>query len=287
MITMKTGNVLVFCCVAIYSLILSCSSQPIDEKRDVLARVGPFNLHLDEVPPFNGISEDSTDYYEQFVHSWTVDKAFELSAIEDVENREELEEQVEAYRSSLITHLYEKQIVENQLDSNITQAELESYYESNKSQYVLNSSIIRLQFIQLDKDHSRIGELSDLWHRSTVQTSSRDSLIAMANEAASVFILNDSAWYRIDDLSSIIPDQVMKEINRSSFKEKSFSNDTARYFLRVLEQVPDTEVAPLSFIEKQARKVILYQRQQELIRNARRSIYNEAVKRGRIDIINK
>ncbi len=265
--------------------LIACTSQP-NENHDLVARVGPYSLSRERVeqPYIYNMGElDSAEAVKKFIKQWAFDKTFEIEAMDQLQSRQELDQLIDAYRSSLLTHLFEKQLIEQELDSVISQPELEEYYQQNKSQYVLKSSIIRLNFINIRLDHPDVEDIRRLW-RETDNPGVMDSLIALCHESAEVFLLEDSVWYKMEELKTIVPGGILKSRSSSAFKEQIFSNDSAKYFLRVLEQIPDTEIAPLSFIEKQARKVILYRRKQQLIQDWRERIYHEALKANRVKL---
>ena len=273
-------HLIIFFCAL---LILSCQSVD-DSDNDLVARVGPYTLSKQRVDqPYiyeaNGV--DSAIAVKEFIEQWAFDKAFEIEAMKQLQSRQELEKLIDAYRASLLTHLFEKQLIEEHLDSLITQSELQGYYERNKTQYILSSPIMRVQYINIRLDHPDVDEIMRLW-KGFDNPGVTDSLIAVCHESAITFLLEDSVWYKLDELTSVIPPDFLKK--HAGFSEQIFSNDTTKHFLRILEQIPDTEIAPLSFIEKQARKVILYQRKQELIREWREKIYREGVKSNRIKI---
>lgn len=263
----------------------ACVQDDITRNADIVARVGPYELRKERVvqPYLNELSQkDSIHATQQFVEQWAIDKAFELEAMDKLNSRDELDRLIDGYRSSLLTHLFEKQIVEEELDSLITEAQLQAYYEANKSQYILNSDIMRVHFIAIKKDRQEIDDLSKLWKAAESQEV-LDSLIDICHASAEVFLLEDSAWYKEEQLKPLLPDRALRRLGHG-VNETSFSTDSMRYFLRILECIPDTEIAPLSFIERQARKVILYRRRQALIRDKRRAIFDQALKANRIKL---
>lgn len=272
-------------------LVLTCLTgcEPAEKGgSSIVARVGPYSLSKERIeqPYIYSLNpKDSIEAINQFIRQWAYDKAFEVEAIEQLEARNTLDQLIEAYRSSLLTHLFEKQLIEEELDSFISSDELFKYYEANKGQYILSSSIMRLHFIKVNKKNGMVGEIRNLWSRWQ-EESALDSLISICNEAAEAFLLEDSVWYKQEELQTFIPESIIEGSSATSFREQTFSNDTAMYFLRVLERIPDTEIAPLAFIEKQARKVILYRRKQALIREKRESIYREAIKNNRVKFYN-
>ena len=268
--------------IACASFFLICCQSADQNKTEIVAQVGPYTLAKERVEQpyvYRTPGVDSASAVNQFIEQWAFDKAFEIEAMKQLESRQELEKLIDAYRSSLLTHLFEKQLIEDNLDSLITQSELQEYYEKNKAQYILSSPIMRIQYINIRLDHPDVDEIKRLWEGYD-RPGVTDSLIAICHESAITFLLEDSVWYKLDELSNVIPKDYLGR--QSGFHEQIFSNDTTKHFLRILEQIPDTEIAPLSFIEKQARKVILYQRKQELIRTWRERIYREGVKSNRI-----
>ena len=274
------------CCLFFSQWSLQGCQQRGAPQENIVARVGPYTLtkeRIDQPYIYGNENVDSAQAVQKFIKQWAHEKAFEIEAMHNLQSRDELEKLIDAYRSSLLTHLFEKQIIEQHLDSVITTDELQAYYEKNKSQYVLESSIVRLHFISIRKDHQDLDHVSRLW-KNHESADALDSLIDLCHAAAEVFLLEDSSWYKQEELSPILPGSILKNYSNTQFKEQTFSNDTAKYFLRIIERIPDTEIAPLSFIEKQARKVILYRRKQSLIRSWRERIYEDALKSNRIKL---
>lgn len=271
--------------IGIYICCFSCTEE-VPQSTEYVARVGPYTLNrerVDQAYIYRTDDQDSIKAVKQRIEQWAKDKAFELEAMENLESRDELDHLIDNYRSSLLKHLFEKQIIEQKLDSAISKNELMEYYEENKSQYVLKSSISRVLFIKIKKNHPKEDAVRRLWKRYT-EPAAMDSLIALCHEVANAFLLEDSSWYKQEELQAIIPGDFIKNGSNGQIKEQIFSNDTSKYFLRILERIPDTEIAPLSFIEKQARKVILYRRKQQLIREWREKIYRDAVKANRVKL---
>lgn len=250
--------------------------------------IGPYALYSEDIPNINSLQYDtdidSATFRRSFITEWTKEKAFELDAVTHLKNRSELDKLVDAYRSSLLTHLYEEQLISEHIDSMISPEELNQYYQENKSQYVLSSTIMRIHFIQVDGSLKQINQLEDLWKRAD-DTSALDSLIALSNEIAETFILNDSVWYRKEDLQAIIPRELINSphANKDGY-DHMLKQDTSNYYLRIIQQIPDTEIAPLSFIQRQARKVILHKRRQKYIEEMRNNSYLQAVKSGRVKL---
>ena len=251
----------------------------------MLARVADRILYEDELTSLLSQSmtiADSIRTVSSYTDAWVGDQLFLLEAEKKLQDRTDLDEMINAYRSSLMTHLYEKQLVDDLLDSTITQAELNTYYDLNKNQYVLNSSILRCHLLKISKEKEGISEVRRWWEKEN--DLHWDSLIQYCNEHAEIFLLDDSTWYRLEDVQSLLPSDVLKASNIERIREERFTDDSSRYFLRILEQLPDTEIAPLSFIEKQASKVILHRRKKKLLESIKKDIYERGMKSKKVDI---
>ena len=58
---------------------------------------------------------------------------------------------------SVMMHEFEKQNIQRRLDTNISEEEIEAYYQKNIDNFELKQNIIRGYFIQLPKDAPKLG----------------------------------------------------------------------------------------------------------------------------------
>jgi hypothetical protein len=265
---------------------MSTGCKPeVEADRKMLARVKDKLLYEDELTSTLTLPMslgDSIRAITSLTEAWVKDELFLLEAEKKLQDRTDLEELINAYRNSLMTHLYEKQLVDDLLDSTITADELNTYYELNKEQYVLNTSILRCHLLKISKEKDGLSDIKRWWDKEEV--AHWDSLIQYCNEHAEIFLLDDSTWYQLQDVQRLLPKNVLKASNISRIREERFDDDSSRYFLRILEQLPDTEIAPLSFIEKQASKVILHKRKKKLLETIKRDVYERGLKSNKVDI---
>ena len=70
---------------------------------------------------------------------------------------------VEDYRKSLLRHSYEQKLVEQRLDSVVTDKEIERYYKAALDQYQLDKTVVQGKFIKLPKDAPEQDSLKIWW----------------------------------------------------------------------------------------------------------------------------
>ncbi len=237
--------------------------------------------------------EDSTLIRNAFVENWIRENLILIEAERNIPVDLQIDELVDEYRSSLIKQSFEKRFVESSLDTNVTQEELLNYYEANKSQYVLESMICQLFFAKIYKDSIRSDEeleqLENTW--STLLDIPTDSIAASeeykrfleyCNEEALVYVLDTGKWTKLDIIKEAMPPGTVSQDIIKFTKRIEINDEGYYFFLKVFDVKEKKEIAPLSFIKSQARRVILHQRKMILMDKLREELYNQAVQNNRI-----
>ena len=272
--------------IMLLALVLgSCQSAESDDKGVLLAKVyskSLYSLELDGLFPKGGTAEDSLRFLTSYVDKWVKDALVLHEAELYIPNDLDIDKLVRDYRASLIRNSYEEALVQELLDSTISQAELTEFYEKNKEQYQLETPIIRCQFIKVPLPVPEASKLRDLWN-STPATG-MEELIEYSNQYAEAHILEDSIWYDIDDIAAELPNGTLTP-NNIDFKEEFTQRDGQyQYYFRLFEVKNRKDIAPLGYIEGQARKVILHKRKLRLLQDAKSDLYDNGMRSNNIQV---
>ncbi|MEM9928692.1 MAG: hypothetical protein AAF840_02630 [Bacteroidota bacterium] len=266
-------------------LVTSCSLSTAEEAEDpILARVHQKVLRLSELDgmfPPDATAEDSLVIRQAFVRRWSRDAALQWEAERNLPPDLNIDRLVRDYRASLVSSHYEEVLVSMRLDSSISQEELEAYYETSKRQYLLERPIVRCLFIRVPYPTEDEEQLQSLWNNGKVTDTM--ALENYCERFAEVSLLEPQAWYSLDDIASQLPKGTLTSANINSKREFSQQDGSYRYYFRLLEMKPRLEIAPLSYVEDQARKVILHRRKLEVIDQAREEIFEREVRRNNIE----
>lgn len=277
-------------CIALLAMMSApaCSSADEDRQDDkLLARVNNKTLYLSDMdgmfPP--GIShEDSALTIDAYVQRWVREGVLLDEAERNIPSDLNIDKLVRDYRASLIKHTYEKILVEELLDSTIAAAELQEFYEKNKEQYQLETPIVRCYFIKVPLPVPRKDELRRLWNSDSPEDFSE--LVAYCSEYAVAHLLDDSVWYDVDEIAGELPPGTLTNNNVGSKREFTQQDDKFQYFFRLFELKNRKDIAPLSYIEDQARKVILHKRKLKLLEDTREAMYQRELRRNNIEVYN-
>jgi len=248
-----------------------------------LARVFNRTLYLSELDGLFPLGQDSSLVIGAYVERWIREALLLHEAERNIPNDLNIDKLVRDYRASLVRHNYEQFLVEKLLDSIVTQQELEAFYENNKEQYQLETPIMRCFFIKVPLPVFNGEELRRLWNSS--RTDDYKRLVQYCSEFAEAHLLEDSTWHKVEDIAAELPQGLLSPDNPGSKREITLRDDQYEYYLRILELKNRQEIAPLSYIEDQARRFILRSRIDKLLEDKKNEMYDIELRRGNVEIL--
>ena len=258
--------------------LFSCTdTPPTDEGTDILlANVQNKSLYLTELDgmfPESATPEDSTKIISAYVERWIRKSLLMQEAERNIPKDLNIDELVRDYRASLVQYTYEQTLVEQDLDSLITKRELNDFYEKNKEQYQLDAPIVRCYFIKVPQDAESLAEIRTIWQANNA--ADKQKLLDLCNKNATEYLLTDSIWYKVDIIAKEMPKGTISSNNIGGRKAFTIQDNDFIYFFRLLELVNRKEIAPLSYIEDQAAKVILHRRKIKLLEEKKEELYEQ------------
>ncbi|MCB9286631.1 MAG: hypothetical protein H6560_04875 [Lewinellaceae bacterium] len=253
-------------------------------QEQLLAKVHNKSLYLSELDgmfPEGTTSEDSLVIIRAYTERWVREALLLNEAEQNVPSDLNIDKLVRDYRASLIRHNYEKALVEQYLDSVVTQEQLMAFYEANKEQYQLETPIMRCFFIKVPLPVQEPEKLRQLWSDSE-EEDALDQLVDYCNTYAEAYLLQDSTWYKVEDIAMEMPKGTVTPDNVSAKQEFSQRDGEYQYYFRVFEVKNRKDIAPLGYIEEQARKVILRSRREKLLAEKIEAMYQRELRRNNI-----
>ncbi len=267
----------------------SCDYLKQDSDKIPIARVNNNYLFEDDISSLisEGISkEDSTLIVSNYINRWATKQLLidqsKINLSEDqVDNYEKL---VEDYRNDLFTEAYKNAIVMHELDSTITTAELEAYYEKYKENFKLNDELYKLRFIQLDVNYSNLLQTRDKLRRFNQKD--REILDSLSIQFKA-FNFNDSIWVKKRVILEALPvlltsgDNVLKKSNFAQIQDS-----LGVYLVKIVDVLKPNDIAPMSHIQPTIKEIILNRRKLELIKKLEKDITKDAVKNNKYEVYN-
>lgn len=271
-------------------LLSSCDYFTRVEKEQPIARVNNSYLYFSDIEaliPEKISVEDSVSKISSIIDHWVkqeliLQKAqLNLSDIED-----EIERDVNEYRRSKIIYLYEKELVRQKLDTNVTKNEVEKYYNENKSNFELKDYIIKGIYLKLEKNTPEIEKAKE-WMQSENEEDSL-KLVDYCHKYALKYLLNNDEWIYFKELNKELDLEIL---NTADFLEKNkfIVNDDNNYLhlLKIDNYVMKDSISPLSIEAGNIKNILLNKRKITMINKMHNDIYQNAINRSQIEIYNK
>lgn len=235
-----------------------------------------FPSDLEGVVPKGTSSADSVLLVQSYIENWIRQTVILKQATDNVElNQDELEKQLETYRQSLIIYSYEQQLIAQNLDTTVSNAQIKKYYEENKENFELKKSIVKATYAKIPKNALRI-ENAKRWFNSN-KPKDRNELETYCMQFSANCSLTDTSWLFMDELSMIIP---LDRFSESSILQKNnyinFSDQEFVYLVKIKDFMYKEDLSPLEFETDNIKNIIINKRKIELIDKMENQVYQKA-----------
>ena len=245
------------------------------ETSALLASVNDNHLYLSDL---NGMitattKQDSSVQINSLIESW-VRKATVLDeATKNISPTIDIETLVEDYRASLLVHNYRQQFVKNNLDTIVTGAQEEEFYEKTKENYLTSSAICNAWIVKLPKNTSKLETFFKNWKKADT------SKVVKYIDEHSVFEFNSAGTYvPLSKVKSHLPVELFDDSDFKKYKVLQDHKDDFEYFVYISNYIDKNQVPPLSYIGEKIRQVIIHQREQKILKSQENAIYDKYIK---------
>lgn len=276
-------------CFGIILLIATQACHPISRKTKEVVVAECYGKYLYEsdlkgIVPEHASIIDSIQLVNNYIDSWLRQELLLHQAENNLKKEDlDLDKKIKEYQNSLVVYAYETQLINQKLDTLVSDSEVEAYYEDNKANFQLRNNMVKAAYVILDLNNANKESFRKLL--SDKDTLMLQNLDVMANYYAVSSYLNVDAWIRLDDLTHIIPIEIL---NAESFlkKNKFVALDDAdySYMVRFVDYLLEETVAPLELVKDDIKNVILTQRKKDLLDRMKASIYEKAKKEHAFEV---
>tara|TARA_A100000171_G_C2140575_1_gene155643 strand:- start:7028 stop:7882 length:855 start_codon:yes stop_codon:yes gene_type:complete len=272
-------------CVCI--LVSGCSYFKEKDDRIPIARVNSSFLYQEDIAALiseNTSKEDSTLIVSNYINRWATQQILMDQAIINIpENKQEnYNKLISEYKRDLYTEAYKNTIISKQLDSTVSQSELESFYEENKQNFKLNDQLFKVRYIQVDKDFTNLSQASQKIERYNAKD--KQDLMDQSIQYKS-FNLNDSTWVKREALEVALP--VLQTTDEQKLKKSNFirlQDSLGVYLLKIEDRLNPSDVAPLLYVKPTIEQIILNKRKLDLLKKLEKDITTDAIKNNNFEI---
>ena len=262
-----------------------------DEEVKPIARVGESYLYGKDVKPFitsEMSPQDSAAFVVSYINKWASKQLLlSKSKINLTEEKlNEFDRLVDDYKTDLYTRAYIDALVQQSNDTTESTSQLEQFYESQKENFKLNERLIQLRFVVLPNQF--LDKEVVVNKIKTFEEEDKTYLDSIAVQFKKIHF-NDSIW--------VSTSRVMGQIgpinysNQNEYLKKSqffeLQDSLGVYLGKVTNVLEVNDIAPLSYIEPDIKRVLLNRRRLEYVRKLETEIIDEGIKNNEFEIYAK
>ncbi|MGB0176734.1 MAG: hypothetical protein ACPF9D_06190 [Owenweeksia sp.] len=250
------------------------------EDREPVARVYDRYLYkedIESIVPSALKGNDSIAFIQNYIGIWAKDQLMLYKAEYNLtEQQKDFEQQITDYRNDLLKFAYQQEYVRQNLDTNISDTEVEAYYERNGDNFELKENILKARYMVVNANAPKISNARD-WFRSE-KPDDFQKVKEYALKYASEFSLEDTSWVSFDLLASKFP---IETYNQSEFlannKYVELTKNGKLYLLKIVSYKIKEGKSPLTYVKDVIRNILINQRKLELLANLEKNLLDDAL----------
>ena len=240
-----------------------------------------FKEDLKDFLPRNISREDSLILVKSFIQDWAVKKLL-LDAAANNNTQESLKNinnLVQDYKESLLINNFKEALIKQQLDTIISDDEVEAYYLINNENFKLNEVLVKSKYLYFDASVINKKEIIKFFKSEEIEDAEE---LERQQLSFKMYQLNDSIWTELDKILLKLPFSKENLLKKSKFIQKQDS--LGLYLVAIKDVLRRNDIAPLSYIKPTIKEMILHKRKIELIRNIEKIIVKDATKNNNFKI---
>ena len=263
----------------IFLSVLASACRPAGEPVP-LVKVGDHTLYrhqLAEAMPEKMGQADSLLWADDYIANWTRNELFILKAEDNLTaEQKDVRKELEEYRNSLITFRYKDALVNQKMDTVVSQQEVMNYYNSHKDEFFLTQDILKAIYMKIPVEIANPKMLKSLCADESPDKLSElnDYCLSYAKQ----YDKFDDKWLPASQVLGYIPvkiDDLQYFLRWSKFVESKDDEYFYMIYIRNFRFVG--QPAPIDYVESQVKNLILNARKNQFLKQIEDEVYKEGI----------
>jgi hypothetical protein len=266
---------------------VSCNYFQGKSEEEAVARVFDSYLYrsdLDDAIPDGTSAQDSQAIARSFIDSWIRNKLMLTRAEEALtEEQEDVEKKIEEYRSSLLIYSYRQKLLQQKMDTVVTENEILNYYNENSNNFILKGDIVKAIFTKVALSAPNIGDVR-AWTR-TPSAENLDKLEKYSVNYAEKFDVFNNSWVYFSTLMEQVPMTIRQPSSYLRYNRNLETSDSLyHYFVHLSDYKIEGDISPIELVEDDIRSILLNKRKIKFYNELEQQVYSEGANRNQFEI---
>ncbi|MGQ9846413.1 MAG: hypothetical protein ACUVQP_02775, partial [Bacteroidales bacterium] len=165
---MQLSKIITICLWAIILGLFSCQSK---EKKipseKIIARAFDTYLTIDDIADLLIDAKNKNDSFviiQNYIQNWAKKKVLLDIAENNLSSEQSnISKEIEDFRSNLLIYRYEQAYIAQNLDTNVSENEIDNYYNEHKNELILTENIVKAFLIQVPRSFNQMKKLKSIY----------------------------------------------------------------------------------------------------------------------------
>lgn len=282
----------IFSLMLIATLCAACGTFSLydPDRGEKIATVGEKTLYEGELKNIynaNMTPEDSMAQRELFINQWVAKQIKNQAAEKSLsEFEKQIEQMVNNYREALVAHQFEENYVAQNIDTNVTTAQIGQYYDQNEQNFRLAGPLVKARIACIPAGLRQSTKLEKMFRSNEKQEI--DDFVNICNKNNYRVYDFSTAWTNFSEVLQNIPfsnpnfDEFLRTKNYYEVED-----DQYKYMMYIADKMLTGEKSPVELEKENIKKILLHNRRATLIAQLDDSLYKVAIREGIIKITGK
>ena len=258
----------------------SCNESTTEVEDKPLAKVHDTYLYTSDLEGLINSSvskEDSIIMSRNFIDDWVKKQLLLVKAELNLdEESKDIEKEINDYRSSLLIFRYKQELINQKLDTLITDQEIEDYYKEYSGNFILNHNIVKALYLKISKEAPEIEKVR-WWYKSNSEEN-KSRLEDYCYQYATKYDNFDDKWIPFNNLLLELPTNIDdQERYLRYYKHIETEDELYYYFVKINDYNLKSTVQPLEYAQQKIKSILLNKRKFTFIDELENTVYNEAL----------
>lgn len=230
-------------------------------------------------PGYSG--QDSIDFAEKYIRNWVEDVMFYHNAIRNIPDTKDIDRLVENYRRSLIEHEYQRRLLDQKFSTQITDEEIEQFYNENSRLFEQNESLVKGLFLKIPAKAPELAKIRRLYVQIDDASFEEIEKYSIRNSARCEFFYEN--WRPLAEIEMLLPQSdIPLESMLEEKRSLEFKDEENIYLLNISELISKGGIEPLEYAHGKVRVLLTNNNEVEYMKKVREELYQSALEKNLI-----
>ncbi|MCP1996511.1 peptidylprolyl isomerase [Flavobacterium sp. HSC-61S13] len=273
--------------VTLFMMFGACKNKN-SQDSDAVVRVNDSYIYrkdLDKLVAPGTTAEDSLVIVNNYFNHWATQRllldvaAFNLSD----EKKSEIQDLVDQFKTDLLTAAYLERMVQQSVDTVVSESDLRNFYNENKDKLVSNEVLVQLRYVNVLNENPKLASIKKYFLSNKKQDFKKLEDLSLQMKS---YALNDSVWVNMNQIYGKLPfitsDNIKSYLSDGLFYEIKDAEST--YMVKVNKVLDKNSISPFEYIKPTLIQTVMNNRKMELIKKIQKDILDDANKNNQYEI---